>query len=318
MKKRIILLLVALSLYAGLCFESYAYTFTDVRAGHWAYQPIQKMADRGVIQGVGDNIFAPNDNVTGAEFITMLIRAFYNDDTITAQQNTSSNWSAPYINLANSLNLLNGVTANNNAMNRADMAEVIYNFLVQKDITIPGDNEIQKVIIPDIGTLSTEQQKCIKVVYSLGHLKGIDETGNFKGQNNMTRAEAATVLNRLIDAYPQSNVPPIDNKSDTPKELSVSVSTSKSASIAGSVYNISYSLSANGSGGAGDYTYKFEILQNDEVTKSTDWGKENSISGSLRGNGSCIIRVSIQDSNGDIVEKDVDMLETSKFGGRKY
>lgn len=96
----------------------------------------------------------------------------------------------------------------------------------------------------------------------------------------------------------------------TPPPLTITgLSMSRSASIAGSMYQISYNISAGAAGGSGSgYSYKFEILQNGRVTKNTGWTTNNGISGSLSGNGTCSLRVTVRDSTGDTVSDTYNML----------
>lgn len=49
--------------------------FRDVR-GHWAIDEIDAYVRRGVISGYSDNTFRPDNNITRAEFLTLLSRVF--------------------------------------------------------------------------------------------------------------------------------------------------------------------------------------------------------------------------------------------------
>jgi hypothetical protein len=49
-------------------------TFSDVPQSHWAYQYIQKAVAAGLFQGMPDGTFRPGENVTRAQFITVLWR----------------------------------------------------------------------------------------------------------------------------------------------------------------------------------------------------------------------------------------------------
>ncbi|MGI6546897.1 MAG: S-layer homology domain-containing protein [Bacillota bacterium] len=60
--------------YLGLPLSP-ARGFEDVKAGHWASPYIGAAVSAGLIQGVGEGRFAPDDPVTGAQVVTMLVRA---------------------------------------------------------------------------------------------------------------------------------------------------------------------------------------------------------------------------------------------------
>ena len=49
--------------------------FSDVPAGHWAYQSVAKLAQAGVIEGYGDNTFRGDRNITRYEMAQMVAKA---------------------------------------------------------------------------------------------------------------------------------------------------------------------------------------------------------------------------------------------------
>ena len=54
--------------------------FTDVPSSHWAYTYIQSAAADGVMNGTGDGLFSPSKTLSRAEFIVMMMRAFYPEE----------------------------------------------------------------------------------------------------------------------------------------------------------------------------------------------------------------------------------------------
>lgn len=91
--------------------------------------------------------------------------------------------------------------------------------------------------------------------------------------------------------------------------LSISISNSAIKSISGSSYNIRLNLVAHATGGNGNYSYRFEILQNGEITETTDWSSYNAISCDLRGVGTCVVKIYAQDSSGESTSAMVDLLK---------
>ena len=49
--------------------------FSDVPAGHWAYQSVAKLAQQGIIEGYGDNTFRGDRNITRYEMAQMIAKA---------------------------------------------------------------------------------------------------------------------------------------------------------------------------------------------------------------------------------------------------
>lgn len=92
-------------------------TFSDVSPDYWGYGAVENSYKLGIMKGIGDNLFAPEDMVTVAQFSTMVLRASgtYDFDWETA------------------LNLLieKGVISETDASTmdffaRCDMAKIIY------------------------------------------------------------------------------------------------------------------------------------------------------------------------------------------------
>lgn len=48
--------------------------FADIM-DHWAKNDIELMAEKGIVKGMTDNLFAPNANITRAQFATLLVKA---------------------------------------------------------------------------------------------------------------------------------------------------------------------------------------------------------------------------------------------------
>ena len=72
MKKRILSLALALALSLSLAVPALAVyetpTFTDVPKSFWGYMSIEQAAENKWISGNPDGTFAPNANVTYAQF----------------------------------------------------------------------------------------------------------------------------------------------------------------------------------------------------------------------------------------------------------
>ncbi|NLJ77204.1 MAG: S-layer homology domain-containing protein, partial [Peptococcaceae bacterium] len=76
MKKyaKLLSLAVALCLVLGLASTAYA-SMPDVNS-HWAQASVEKWVDSGLAKGYPDGTFKPDNNITRAEFVALLNRAF--------------------------------------------------------------------------------------------------------------------------------------------------------------------------------------------------------------------------------------------------
>ncbi len=73
MKKSLVL---AMAMALGVTASAYAANpFSDVPAGHWAYDSIAKLADAGVIEGYGDTTFGGNKLMTRYEMAQIVAKA---------------------------------------------------------------------------------------------------------------------------------------------------------------------------------------------------------------------------------------------------
>ena len=88
-------------------------TFSDVKS-HANKTAIEALAARKIINGMGDGTFAPDKNMTRAEFATITVKAL----GLTAKANNNfndvktSDWFAPYVGSANTYGIVNGVGDN--------------------------------------------------------------------------------------------------------------------------------------------------------------------------------------------------------------
>ncbi|WP_373223253.1 S-layer homology domain-containing protein [Flavonifractor plautii] len=184
---------LAVTMFSTTAFAA-SVKFTDVPSSHWASSSIYKMADKGIMSGIGNNLFAPSQQLSNAEFITMLVRQFYSDK-LGAEGST---WYAPFMAAAKSANILAGtnVTATS-TINRYDMAQLMYNVLKAEGITTSSLSDTSKVA--DWSAVPSTYRDAVSVCYNMGMLTGVDNTGTFNGTGNMDRAQAAVVMDRLLE-----------------------------------------------------------------------------------------------------------------------
>ena len=190
--------------------------FSDVPVTHWAYNYIETAADNGWVNGVGDGKYDPDGKVTGAEWVTMVMRAFYADEIESAQ--SGDRWYQPYMDAANKYDLLRPEVNNFGSLERAysryEMASLIGNVLVQKGIDVPS---IDTSKIGDLDHVPPVYEQAVIDSYSAGILVGNNDAGDFCGDDEMTRAQAAVVLVRM-DNVINKGILPEPEEPDQPEE----------------------------------------------------------------------------------------------------
>lgn len=173
--------------------------FTDVPSSHWASTSITEMADKGIMSGIGNNLFAPSQQLSNAEFVTMLVRQFYSDK----MGAEGSTWYAPFMAAAKSASILTGTNVGSNenlaasTINRYDMAQLMYNVLKAEGVSTTSLSDTSKVA--DWASVPSTYQDAVSVCYNMGMLSGVDSKGTFNGIGVMDRAQAAVVMSRLLE-----------------------------------------------------------------------------------------------------------------------
>ncbi len=97
--------------------------FTDVPAEHWASGYIKVAAAAGIINGMGDGTFAPDNSVTYEQAVKMLVCALgYGDQAL-----TRGGYPDGYLNMAGSLAMLKGISDGviGQAANRGLIAKLV-------------------------------------------------------------------------------------------------------------------------------------------------------------------------------------------------
>lgn len=189
---------LAVTMFSTTAFAA-SVKFTDVPDSHWASSSITEMADKGIMSGIGNNLFAPSQQLSNAEFITMLVRQFYSDKLGTE----GGTWYAPFMEAAKSANILTGTNVGSNenlatsTINRYDMAQLMYNVLKAEGVTTSSLSDTSKVA--DWASVPSTYRDAVSVCYNMGMLTGVDNKGTFNGTGVMDRAQAAVVMDRLLE-----------------------------------------------------------------------------------------------------------------------
>lgn len=209
--KRIAQVMAALVAVVALAVTFAAPTFSDVPMSHWAYQYVERAADEGWVAGIGNGKFNPNGDVTGAEWYTMVARAFYGDqipDKADAGKWYSNKWYATYMQVGVD-NMFDAYFAADidaavaeRPMTRTEMACVVTEVMDQMGVEVPQDAFYAVAdTIPDLDKIPVTSSAYTAVVrcYAMGIIGGVDKAGTFNGDGLMNRAQAAVVLGRMAD-----------------------------------------------------------------------------------------------------------------------
>ncbi|QOX65050.1 S-layer homology domain-containing protein [Anoxybacterium hadale] len=193
--KKIMTLIVSASMIMGSAAAVYGADYSDLKNTNWAYEAVNAMSNQNIVKGYPDGSFHPSDTVTYGEFIKMALTADTGSDIGNAE---SGYWAESYYNkaLEEKYFLVTDIGKSMLSMEipRSDMALIISAIL--GEATIENYEELQKNI-KDI-SYKTKHEYDITKAYATGILTGYTDK-TFRPDNTLTRAEAATVIYRLVD-----------------------------------------------------------------------------------------------------------------------
>lgn len=165
-------------------------TFTDVSPDAWYYTFVETAAKKGLFAGAGDGTFAPEANMTYAEFLTVLSQ--FSGETLTPV--TGGAWYDTYVQWAQPL-IPEGMKEYFNPtapITRQDMAALFGNFLERYDHPgKPVNSQVPSFV--DSSDVADYAANGVTAVYQMGLMSGAD--GNrFLPLATATRAQVAVTM----------------------------------------------------------------------------------------------------------------------------
>jgi hypothetical protein len=177
--------------------------FSDLSSTLWAKYAIEAFAARGIVQGVGEDRFQPNGQVTRAEFITILMNAF---DLLETGAKTSlkdveaGSWYYEAVASAQKLGIVNGISDTEfgvqATITRQDMAVMLYRAGQMLGIELSSSN--RSTAFSDQALISEYAVQAVSKMAEAGMIEGIGD-GKFAPQAKATRAQAAVIIHRMFE-----------------------------------------------------------------------------------------------------------------------
>lgn len=201
MKRRAIITAVAAMLtcfvLSGTVFAA-GLSFSDVKASDWFYPSVAKMIEKGGITGYPDKTFRPQNTITNAEFVTAVVGS-----TLGKQQPTGKNWASGYMDAAQNAGLIVSdemPQANwDQPITREKMAVIIARTTEKILKEDPAKNTDQlKSQLKDYDQICNYCKDYVMQAYAKGIISGYPD-GTFSGQKTATRAEACSILARMLE-----------------------------------------------------------------------------------------------------------------------
>ncbi len=171
--------------------------FTDLDSVEWAKPSILALSLKGIVSGRGDGTFAPNDNITRAEYCQILIGAIeksaeYADSEFADVP--SDAWFYHAVSVASKYGIVSGYGDGNfgpyDLITRQDMALMTYKAaqVMNKDLSA-----VRTMSFADAGAISAYAAEAVQTLADANIINGVSDT-EFAPKANATRAQAAKIL----------------------------------------------------------------------------------------------------------------------------
>lgn len=173
-------------------------------ASHWAKPTVETLASKLIIQGRSKDSFEPNGSITRAEWAALLVRALGLSDAKDKApfSDVNGQWFAAAVNTAYKAKLIEGYDDGtfrpNQTVTREELAAMVMRAVSYVGAK-PNDKQGQGVSFTDGADISTWATEAVKQAVQAGIIEG-DSQGQFRPAQSASRAEAATMLYRLLKA----------------------------------------------------------------------------------------------------------------------
>ena len=172
--------------------------FIDIDNVEWAREAIINLAKAEVINGIGEGLFAPDNNITRAELVTLLAKMFGLDDEVTESGFSDvPQWAWYFDSVAQGQNsgYFNGIYTDNfepdEYITRQDMAAIAFIALQKAGVQLPKTEKRQTFL--DRNSFKSYAVEAITAFQLAGLVEGKGDR-RFSPEDNLTRAEAAKII----------------------------------------------------------------------------------------------------------------------------
>lgn len=174
--------------------------FLDIGNSYWGKDAIIDLYNKGIVKGQGNGYFRPDNTITRAEFVQMVVMAFgfgMQGEGVDFADVADSDWFANSVQAAYANGVVNGTSATTFSplanITRQDMMTILYNAAKAKGINLTSAN----ASFTDADYISAYAQDAVAAMVGSKVVSGYTD-GSVKPLNNASRAEAAAMLSRLL------------------------------------------------------------------------------------------------------------------------
>ena len=187
-------------------FEQAPLPFPDVTEGDWFYDAVRYAYETGLMDGVEDNLFAPNSETTRAQLVTILYRLAGEPEPggdSGFSDVAAGTWYTDAVAWAAENGIVNGVSETEFApgedITREQLAAILYRYAACQGYDVSQRADLSG--FGDASSISGYAQEALSWAHAQGLVLGFED-GSLRPQGNANRAQIAAVLMRFLAAVP--------------------------------------------------------------------------------------------------------------------
>ena len=184
-------------------FEQAPLPFPDVAEGDWFYDAVRYAYETGLMDGVGDNRFAPNSETTRAQLVTILYRLEGEPEVSGTSGFTdveAGTWYTDAVAWAAANGIVNGVSETEFApgkdITREQLATILFRYAEAKGYDVSAQVDLSAY--PDADQIQSYAAESVAWAVAEGLIQGFEDN-TLRPAGNATRAQIATILMRFCE-----------------------------------------------------------------------------------------------------------------------
>ena len=177
--------------------------FHDVTEGDWFYDAVRCAYETGLMDGVGDSLFAPNSETTRAQLVTILYRLEGEPEVSGTSGFTdveAGTWYADAVAWAAENGIVNGVSETEFApgkdITREQLATILFRYTEAKGYDVSARADLSAY--PDADQIQSYAAESVAWAVAEGLIQGFEDN-TLRPAGNATRAQIATILMRFCE-----------------------------------------------------------------------------------------------------------------------
>ncbi len=177
--------------------------FPDVTEGDWFYDAVRYAYENGLMDGVGDSLFAPNSDTTRAQLVTILYRLEGEPEVSGTSGFTdveAGTWYTDAVAWAAANGIVNGVSETEFApgkdITREQLATILFRYAEAKGYDVSARADLSAYT--DADQIQSYAAESVAWAVAEGLIQGFEDN-TLRPAGNATRAQIATILMRFCE-----------------------------------------------------------------------------------------------------------------------